>query len=319
MHSWLDLRRLRYFKAIAEAGSLSGASRRLRIAQPALTHHLRELERDHGAPLFTRSRTGVELTPSGKLLLQHALVILRHVQDAEDALRVLQQQQRARSGITTVRLAVIPSLATKLTPRLLARAAEALPDISLHIIEAYTKESHELIAQGAIDVAINIANDRWLERDPLIWEDLFFIASPRHRANVPGPIRLAEVTGETLVMPSTGKPVRECLEDLCRTHALQTRVVLEIDGLNPRKEAVIENLGCTFLPWVNVVEEYAAGSLIIRPIVDPPVNRLIVMEKRQGFDAELATSLREVIVPLLELLTRRPAPTAPALSQAAFS
>ena len=64
--AWLDLRRLTYFHAIVEAGSISEASRRLNVPQPALSYHLKELEADFGAPLLSRSAKGVTLTEGGK-------------------------------------------------------------------------------------------------------------------------------------------------------------------------------------------------------------------------------------------------------------
>ena len=60
MNGFLDLRRLRYFKAIAEHGSLSAASRSLNLAQPALSHHVAKLEESIGVPVLRRRRDGAK-------------------------------------------------------------------------------------------------------------------------------------------------------------------------------------------------------------------------------------------------------------------
>jgi LysR family transcriptional regulator, nitrogen assimilation regulatory protein len=81
----MELRQLRYFVAIAAAGSLSKASERLRIAQPALSLQLANLEAYLGTKLFERYNRGVRLTQSGTMLLQHAVTILKGVNDASAA------------------------------------------------------------------------------------------------------------------------------------------------------------------------------------------------------------------------------------------
>ncbi|MYR55912.1 LysR family transcriptional regulator, partial [Streptomyces sp. SID625] len=65
----LELRPLRYFTAVAEAGTVTEAARRLRIAQPSLSQQIKQLERRVGAPLFRRLPRGMELTEAGRLLL----------------------------------------------------------------------------------------------------------------------------------------------------------------------------------------------------------------------------------------------------------
>ena len=65
---FLDLRRLRYFAAVTRLGSLSAAARELNLAQPALTHHVAEIERDLGAPVLVRHRSGVRPTKLGEML-----------------------------------------------------------------------------------------------------------------------------------------------------------------------------------------------------------------------------------------------------------
>src|SRR3546814_4646477 len=81
----MEIRQLRYFVAMAEAGSLAKASERLNISQPALSVHLANLEAELGTTLVTRSNRGVELTEDGKLLLDRAIVLLRYHRDPERA------------------------------------------------------------------------------------------------------------------------------------------------------------------------------------------------------------------------------------------
>ncbi|RZM90476.1 LysR family transcriptional regulator, partial [Bradyrhizobium genosp. SA-3] len=68
----MDLRRLRYFVAVAEARSIGKAAERLRMAQPPLSVQIRKLEAEIGAPLFRRGTRGMDLTEAGQALLARA-------------------------------------------------------------------------------------------------------------------------------------------------------------------------------------------------------------------------------------------------------
>ena len=78
----VELRQLRFLVAVSEAGSVSGAARRLYMTQPAVTTALRNLERDVGASLLKRHARGVDLTPAGVAFLAQARLALEHVDEA---------------------------------------------------------------------------------------------------------------------------------------------------------------------------------------------------------------------------------------------
>src|ERR1700689_2317281 len=88
----MDLRQLRYFVGIVQAGSLSRAADQLHVAQSAISHHLATLESELNRQLVTRGPKGIQLTDAGSVLYRHAEAILRHVEfakyDAMSALKV---------------------------------------------------------------------------------------------------------------------------------------------------------------------------------------------------------------------------------------
>src|SRR6202453_5008040 len=84
----MELRHLRYFIAVAEAGSLTvAAARKLHTSQPSLSRQIRDLEDDIGAQLLTRRARGIELTPAGRAFLEHARSVLSQVEAATEAAR----------------------------------------------------------------------------------------------------------------------------------------------------------------------------------------------------------------------------------------
>src|SRR5580700_1629733 len=84
----MELRHLRYFIAVAEAGSMKlAAESRLHTAQPSLSRQMRDLEQEVGAALFVRSVRGVELTAAGRAFLDHARLALTQAEAAAEAAR----------------------------------------------------------------------------------------------------------------------------------------------------------------------------------------------------------------------------------------
>src|SRR5580698_261559 len=81
----MDLRQLRYFVGIVQAGSLSRAADQLHVAQSAVSHHLNSLESELDRQLLTRGPKGIILTEAGNILYRHAEAILRYVESAKQA------------------------------------------------------------------------------------------------------------------------------------------------------------------------------------------------------------------------------------------
>src|SRR4029079_9228190 len=88
----MELRHLRYFQAVAEDLSFSRAARRLRVAQPALSRAVKQLETDLGATVLERTRHHVRLTPAGSVLLRETALLLQHFEES------LQRVRRTAAG-----------------------------------------------------------------------------------------------------------------------------------------------------------------------------------------------------------------------------
>jgi len=87
---------LRFFVAVAEAGSLTlAAEKRLHTSQPSLSRQMRDLEIEVGAQLMTRSGRGIELTPAGRTFLDHAILALAQVEAAGTAARRVDRPAKA--------------------------------------------------------------------------------------------------------------------------------------------------------------------------------------------------------------------------------
>lgn len=292
---FLDLRRLRYFQAITRLGSLSAAARELNIAQPALTHHIAGIERDLSARVLIRHQSGVRPTPLGEMLAIHATDVLEHVARVE---RELLAEARRGSVIETLHLAIIPSLASALTPALIRGFASSLPGTDLHLIEARSGFGDRLIESGKADMAIQLINPEDMESDALIWETLFWITLREHHPQ-PKPMALATVLKSPLILPSPGNPLRRCLQAEADARGLTMEVAREVDGPDPRRQAVLAGLGTTVFGAHTVAADLLGPQLVAHPIVEPVLKRPIVLKVRKDFDADIAAHIRTTLVEIL--------------------
>jgi len=145
----LDLRRLRYFVAVATERNFTRAAERLHIAQPALSRQVRLLEDELGVELLRRTTHDVEPTEAGRLLLERGTALL----DNADALwRTMRRLGAGESGGVVVAYGTSAGYGT--APRLLRAIAERLPEIEVETRVMSVSEILAAIGEGAIDVGL---------------------------------------------------------------------------------------------------------------------------------------------------------------------
>ncbi|GIH91720.1 LysR substrate-binding domain-containing protein [Planobispora siamensis] len=158
----MDPHRLLVFREIARAGSIAGAARTLGWTQPAVSQHLRLLERRAGTALVLRRPRGVQLTEAGRILLEHAEAVATRLSAAADDLDAL---THLREG--TVRLAAFPSASATIVPAAMSLLGGRHPGVDVRLREAEPPEALKLLAAGEADLAVTFAHGgRELQEHP---------------------------------------------------------------------------------------------------------------------------------------------------------
>lgn len=145
----MDLRHLRYFQAVAEELSFSQASRRLRIAQPALSRAVQELEQELDTRLIERDRRTVALTPAGAVLLNEAALLLERF---EESIRRVRRTALGEEG--ELKLGYIGPPTQRFLGRLLHDYRQRYPKVSVHLEERTPERVWEMVAKGRLSVAL---------------------------------------------------------------------------------------------------------------------------------------------------------------------
>lgn len=240
----------------------------LGVVTSALSQQISRLESELSTRLLQRSSTGVTPTDAGMAFLQQAQLTLRH---ADDAVRAAQQARL--SGHVSIGLA--PTTAAVLGVPFQQAMRERYPDIRLHLVEALSGHLAAMLNSRQIDLAIVFQTDtarRWYLA-PLLDEKLFLVASPLLPGAPRTPrVRLAQLGGLPLVLPSASHGLRITLETAFARAKVVPHVVIEIDGLAMLMDAVRAAHAASIQPGA-VTTRFAEAGLLHAQIADAGVGR----------------------------------------------
>lgn len=266
---------MRYFVAIVEQGSFSRAAAHLRIAQPALSLHVRNMENDLGTSLLFRSPKGVVPTEAGNILLKHARIILDQFTVAEEEIR---GHENEPSG--EVRLGLPGTISEILAVPLITAVHRRYPKIRLRIAEAMSGFVMEWIRASRIDLAVvyREISDEGLATIHLLDEELVFFGQggtdlPEALPDPELGVTLADIAKLPLVLPGEAHGLRELLEQHARSAGGSLTVAIEVDAYSNIKELVASGFGYSILPLNAIKRETASDKLRYWRITSPQLVR----------------------------------------------
>lgn len=294
----MDLRQLRYFVGIVQAGSLSRAADQLHVAQSAISHHLASLETELGRPLVTRYSKGIVLTEAGSVLYRHAEAILRHVEFAR-------QDTANVSDVPSGRVSIgLPhTIAALLSYELLMRIRTVYPRIVLHVTDGNNALLREQLVNGRLDIAVLFADqpERGISIEPLLIEELFYVTADRDTA----PIRLADAAQLPLLVPGPGSGSHRAAQKVFNSYGLTVTPVAEIDVLSTFRRAVASGIGNAILPWCALYDGEEEVTLNYRRFADATLARSAALcfsevgERSPAIEA-VALTLKSLVHEMIE-------------------
>jgi LysR family hca operon transcriptional activator len=266
----MELRHLRYFVAVAEARSLKlAAEEKLHTTQPSLSRQIRDLEDEVGTPLFIRGAKGVELTPAGRVFLDHARVMLSQAEVAVQSAR-----QIAYPTKPSFALGFMIGHDTTWLPEALKLLRDELPN--LHVVIS-TQNSPQLAAallHGGIDVAFLRREDGSsdLEFRTLVEEPFEVFLPANHALATKDTINLKEIADETFISVSgtalsiSGKQpaLRRAIDRFFNDNGIEIRPSHEVDNLGGVMSLITSTGGVALLP--RYAKTFLPGTVTTRPL-----------------------------------------------------
>ena len=258
----MELRHLRYFIAVAEAGSLTeAAERRLHTSQPSLSRQIRDLEHEVGAELLSRSVRGVELTAAGKAFADHARMALMHADAATETAR-----RAAGPARQTFAIGFQTGHEMNWLPRAMHVLRHELTNIQVTISSDYSPNLAEALARGRLDLAFLRAEPGYdlayhvVDREPLI-----VLMPSDHRLAAREAVRPQDLLGEIFIGGANKATVlRAATEDYLRRSGLDIKPDHGVDNIAMAISLVASTRGLALMPAY--ADNLLPQSVVSRPL-----------------------------------------------------
>jgi LysR family hca operon transcriptional activator len=259
----MELRHLRYFIAVAEEGSLTNAAeRRLYTAQPSLSRQIRDLELEVGAKLLERKVRGIGLTPAGRVFLDHARLVLLHVDVATEAAR--RAEQPAKPAFT---VGFLTGQEVLWLPDTLHLLREEAPDIEILISSRSSPELAHALMRCQLDVAFlrHETQTAGLAFRFLAKEPLMAVLPASHRLAARRSVRLQELARETYISMGAAAPaLNAVIDDYAARNGIVFKRAYEAENISAAFSLITSIGGMTLFP--DSARNVLPSSVVARPL-----------------------------------------------------
>lgn len=294
----MELRSLRYFIAVLEAGSLSRAAGALYVAQPALTAQIKKLEVELGTQLFERSHAGVTPTAAGLQLYQDARRLLS---DASAMRERLQRPPDGPEGSVTVAVPFL--IASLLLGPVLARLKRTHPRIRVFVIDDLSLMVRKAMLDRRADIGILVDTDEvnGLDVKPFVRESMYVsghdadgsvtaLVQPPARPGAWPDLPFARAAGLPLVLQSRRFSIRATVEETAADAGLELNIVHEHDSARVIRSLYLAGAGFTFTPACALNDSPPNdGHWLVARVVQPEIMRNYFLATPSAREPDAAT------------------------------
>ncbi len=263
------LRQIEVFEAVGRHLSYSRAAEELRLSQPGVSMHIRQLERHTGLALFEQLGRKIYLTSAGREMLRYSRAIIGQFKEANEALA-------ARKGIRGGRLNVaVISAGDHFFPGLLAEFCRRHHDVTVQLSVNNREEIVRQLEQNTTDLTVLLRPPE----DPDMIAQAFapqphvIIAAPEHALTGKRRIPLQALAEESFIVRERGSDTRTAMEEVLAECQLKFNVIMEIRSTETIKQAVIAGMGISFLSAHTIGQELELGRLAVLDVERFPVMR----------------------------------------------
>lgn len=299
----MDLRGLRYFITVLEAGSISRAAHSLYVAQPALTAQIKKLESELGVQLLERTHAGVTATPAGGRLYEDAR---RLISDADAMCERLQRLPMGPEGSVSI---AMPFLLTGLLMGpVIASLRLSYPRIRVFVLDDSSLMVQKAMLERRADlgVLVDTASLQGLQVRPMATEAIYFCGHDPQAAVSPLLYRgsaeentpcldFAHAAAQPLVLQSRHFSIRQTVEQAASDLQIGLNIVHEHDSARVIRSLYQCGGGFTFSPACSVAESpqppNASSAWIVARVCNPDLQRRYYLARQPGRTQDAAVQV----------------------------
>ncbi|MEE2968901.1 MAG: LysR family transcriptional regulator [Pseudomonadota bacterium] len=287
----MELRQLRYFVQIADAGSVRTAATRVRIAQSALSRQVAALEDELGVKLLERHARGVTPTHAGARLRARAVAILSQI---EDIRAEIMAEGDAPAGTATIGASAGAS--RLLYGRLVEHFTDAYPQIKLNLVEGAPYLLLEGLDTGRIDLAVMVDPEPRpsLAFEPLATEQVYLIGALDDARLPAASAQVSDLAELPLILLPRPAGSRMSFERAGAAAGVRLNVAYEIDNQDVTKDLIARGLGFGLLPYSTIERDVSRKGYAALPVDGLTLSRTLVSRGDHGATPAVATLARVI-------------------------
>lgn len=292
---------LKYFCAVARAGSIRKASEELHVATSALSRQIQKLEEELDTQLFERLPKGLRLTLAGEQVLRHADSTLHEFD-------VLKGEIAALKGVQSgqVRIVCLDSLLVKFLPEQIFAFHKAHPGVEFRVQSGAHGRVTTMVAEGEADIGItfNISHpdDTTLVSDVAM--PLMAMVSKSHPLAEKESVTLAECAQFNLLLQMDTEPIRTLIDVELSVLQRSGRILVTSNHLMMLRPMVKMGLGVAFYTPIGILDEIAAGDIVGVPLTGTKLGALrlgLLVSKRRQMTHAAQAMLEQLSTALADL------------------
>ena len=250
---------------VCERGSFTRAAEALSLTQPAVSHHIRQLEMETGVRIFYRKKGNILLTPEGKIVVKYA----RRMVGLHEKMR--RDLAAAARQMTTLRVGITHTAESNLIAEVLAKYSAENDGVNITIVTETINNLYEMLSNYEIDLAVveGRINDPSINALLLDTDYLVCVMSNNHPLARQSMVTLNEIRRERMILRLPNSGTRNLLESHLESLQMDLadfNVVLEVDNIATIKDLIRKDMGISVLARSACMDELRKGKLTALPI-----------------------------------------------------
>jgi DNA-binding transcriptional LysR family regulator len=266
----MEMQQIRYFLAVCDQGSITHAAQLTYVSQPSLTQAIKKLEDEMGGALFTRTRSGCQLTPLGRMVEANLRKIYRELQATKaEAIRF------TRLNTIPLRIGLMTMIGAQRLSPYLARYQQEYPNIELELIVDSEAELLKQLDSGLLDLVISAPAHMPASpyQSTLLYEERYVVAfSPSHRFNQLQKVDLKAIQSEPY-LDRLNCELREDLKCICQNEEINLYAAYRSNSEEWILQMVKAGIGVALMPEYSLPKQ--ATDIGCRYLTEPEISRQV--------------------------------------------
>ena len=250
---------------VARCQNFTRAAQELSLTQPGISHHIRQLEQELDAPLFSRGKSGIKLTPQGEIAVKYAT----RMQALERKMR--REMQDLQKQHITLRVGLTHTSESNLTMEVLAKCCSQHRGLNITVVTDTIKNLYDMLGNYEIDLAIveSPAINPDFSSMMLDTDYLVCVMANTHRLARHAAVTLAELKREQMILRLPSSATRSLFESALESNNDSIdnfNISLEVDNIATIKDLIRKELGVSILPRSACMDELRKGKITALPV-----------------------------------------------------